>query len=103
MCPVRWSLKNQRTAQPLPIADIHGRIGISVCVIGTARADKAVALSGAQRTAPMAAFAGIRCWDFLDRHTGELSLVGEELFELKERPIGTILPRIRFGVVSLPV
>ena len=36
MCPVRWSLKNQRTAQPMPIADIHGRVGISMCLIGAA-------------------------------------------------------------------
>jgi hypothetical protein len=32
MCPVPWSLKNQGTAQPLPIADIHARVGISVCM-----------------------------------------------------------------------
>jgi hypothetical protein len=101
MCPVRWSLKNQRTAQPLPIADILRRVGISVCVVGATWADKAMLFPLAERSAAMTALARIRRWHFLDRYTGELSLIGDELFQLEARPVVTVCTRIRFGGLAL--
>ena len=50
-----WSLKNQRTAPAVPIADILCRVGISVCVIVTASACKGVLLAipkGTAQTSP---------------------------------------------------
>jgi hypothetical protein len=70
MCPVRWSLKNQRTAQPLPVADILWRVGIGVCVIIAARTDKAMLFPLAERSAAMTALARIRRRHFLDRYAG---------------------------------
>jgi hypothetical protein len=70
MRPVRWSLKNQRTAPAVPVADILCRIGIGVCVITTARTDKAMPLACAQGATAMTTLAGIRRRDLLNHDTG---------------------------------
>jgi hypothetical protein len=59
MCPVRWSLKNQRTAHAVPIADILRRVGISVCLVVTARAGKRIFLALAERTTAVTALTRI--------------------------------------------
>src|SRR3989442_7619141 len=53
MYPVRWSLKNQRTAQAVPIADILRRVGIGVCVVVAAPAEERLLLPHAEGAAPM--------------------------------------------------
>src|SRR5439155_23625429 len=101
MCPVRWSLKNQRTAQPMPIADIHGRVGISMCLIGAAWAAKSVACACPKSAAAMATLAGIGRRHVFDGHPGKLCFVGDELFELEEWPVVPVLSGIRFRGLAL--
>jgi hypothetical protein len=101
MCPVRWNLKNQRTAQPLPVVDILRRVGISVCVIVAAGAHKAVALAGPKPATAMTALAGIRCRNFFDRHTDQVGFVGDKGLQLEARPVVTVRARICFGGLEL--
>ena len=58
MCPVRWSLKNQRTAQAVPIADILRCVGISVCMIVASWAEQRMLFSRAECPAAMTALDG---------------------------------------------
>jgi hypothetical protein len=101
MCPVRWSLKNQRTAQAVPIADILRCVGISVCMIVASWAEQRMFFSRAECPAAMTALAGVRRRHFLNRHTGQVCLVGDEVLQLEERPVVPILSGIRFR--SLPL
>src|SRR5262249_26140187 len=101
MCPVRWSLKNQRTAQPLPAADVLRRVGISMCVVVAAWASKAVVLAYPKSATPIAAFAGIGRRNLLDRDTSKSGLVSDELFQLKAWPVVTVCSSIRFGELAL--
>src|SRR5262245_33732970 len=101
MCPVHWSLKHQRTAQPLPVADILRRVGISVCVVVAAWANKAVSLAGPKSAAAMTTFAGIGRRHFFNRHTGEGGFVGDELLQLEARPVVAVLASIRFSGLAL--
>jgi hypothetical protein len=39
MRPARWSLKDQRAAQPIPIPDVHRGIGICVRLVSAPCAD----------------------------------------------------------------
>ena len=101
MCPVHWSLKRQWTAQPLPVADILCRVGISVCVVVTTSASKAMRLAMPKSPAPMTALAGIRRRNLLNRHTSQMGFVSDELFQLEEWPIVPVLPGIRFRALAL--
>jgi hypothetical protein len=74
MCPVHRSLKNQWTAPALPVANIHRGIGITMCMIGAARAGERMLPTRTDGTAPMAALARVRGWDSLDRDSGQLRL-----------------------------
>ena len=49
----------------------------------------------------MTALAGVRRRHFLNRHTGQVCLVGDEVLQLEERPVVPILSGIRFR--SLPL
>src|SRR3989442_10885241 len=101
LCPVRWSLKNQQTTQPVPVADIHSRVGISVCMIGASWTHKAMALACPQRTTAMTALAGVRRRYGLDRHTCQAGFIEDELFQLEEGPVVPVLPRIYFRRLTL--
>jgi hypothetical protein len=101
MCPVRWSLKNQRTAQAVPIADILRCVGISVCMIVASWAEQRMLFSRAECPAAVTARAGVRRRHFLNRHTGQVCLVGDDVLQLEERPVVPILSGIRFR--SLPL
>ena len=101
MCPVRWSLKNQRTAQPLPIADIHRRIGISMCMIGAAGTGEAVSLSTPECPATVTTLARIGSRDMLDNYPNTLGLVRDELLQLESRPEVPVVACIGFGVAAL--
>lgn len=94
MCPVRWSLKNQRTAPAQPIADVLRGIGVGVCVIVAAVADKRMFLARTQRATAMTTFAGIGRWNFLHSDTSELCFIENKRFQLEERPIVPVLSRI---------
>ena len=72
MCPVRWSLKNQRTAPAQPIADILRGIGIGVCMVVAALAGKRMFLARAQRATVVTTFTGVGSGHFLHRDTSKL-------------------------------
>jgi hypothetical protein len=101
MCPVRWNLKNQRTAPTMPIADILCRVGISMGMVVAARTEKAALLPGAQCPAAMAALARIRHRHFLYWDTSQARFVGDELLQLEKRPVVAVLARIRFRSLAL--
>ena len=75
MCPVHQSLKNQWTAPALPVANIHRGIGITVCVIETARTGKRMFLACTDCTTSMTTLAGVRCGNFLDSDSRQLRFV----------------------------
>jgi hypothetical protein len=102
ICPVRWSLKNQRTAPALPIANIHRGIGITVCVVATTGTYKGVLLAMPKGTAVMAAFARIGRRHLLDNDTGKCGFVGDELLQLEEWPIVPVLSSVSFCGLALP-
>src|SRR5262249_47973406 len=101
MCPVRWSLKNQRTAQAVPIANLLRCVAISVCMIVAPGAEHGIFFPRAESPAGRPVFPGVLRRHFLNRHTGQVCLVGDEVLQLEERPVVSILSGIRFR--SLPL
>jgi len=102
MQPARWSMKNQRAAQPIPIPDIHRSIGIGVRLVSAPCADVGMFLTLVDRPAPMAGLAGVVRRYRIHRHASSQGLVAHKRLQLIERPIVPVLPRIRPGVFSLP-
>jgi len=102
MQPARWSMKNQRAAQPIPIPDIHRSIGIGVRLVSAPPADVGMFLTLVDRPAPMAGLAGVVRRYRIHRHASSQGLVAHKRLQLIERPIVPVLPRIRPGVFSLP-
>lgn len=101
MQPTRQILKIQWAAQPMPIADIHGRVGIGVRLVSATAADVGMFFTIIDRATVVAGLAGVVGANLVDGHTGLNRLVGHEGFKLKERPIVPILTGVRFGFLAL--
>ncbi|EHQ53791.1 hypothetical protein ECTPHS_14081 [Ectothiorhodospira sp. PHS-1] len=59
MQPARQILKIQRAAQPMPVADIHGRVGTGVRLVSTTGADVGMFFTIIDRTTAVAGLAGV--------------------------------------------
>ncbi len=101
MCPVRRSLKNQRTAPAQPIADMLRGIGIGVGMVGTAWTGKRLLLARAQRATAVTTLAGRGRRHVLHGDASELRLIGDVLFSLQERPIVPVLPCVSLRCLAL--
>ena len=98
--PAQPSIKNDWAAQPLPIPDIHRGIRIGVRLI-PATAGVGVFFSRVDSAAAVTRFAGVRGRDLLYSDTGDLRFIADELLQLIERPVVTVLPCIRFRALAL--
>jgi len=101
MQPARWSIKNQRAAQPIPIPDIHRGIGIGVRLVSAPCADVGMFATFVDRPAMMAGLAGVVRTHRIHRHASSHCLVARKRLELIKRPIVPVLSGIRFGIFAL--
>ena len=99
--PTLWSIKNQRAAHLRPIPDVHRGIGIRVRLISASSADVGMFFSIIDITASVARLGRVVRSDRFDEDAGTGSLVPDERFKLKERPVVAVLSRVSLCCLSL--